>query len=378
MNHSVIEHRANYYYLRLEEDYLAICHGNHCKAAILAILEQWANSKLANKLSLWTYLSYSQWEKSMFFLYKRKAIMKALAELVTDGFIKQRSFIDENNQKSYEYQLDIEVVQKELWILSEKGSPKKDNPPSQKGLPGYPKRDGGSPKKDGGLSQKGHIIDSSQNPLDSDIQSTYVANVPIGNSQANATVQSFEPFLPEDNAVFPQERTRIPSQNTLLEDSSQTDQPTRKGVAAVPRKTRKSPLNDTETAILDTWDTWANIPLDRSNTRNIAKVRYLGKHLTRIDDLALVKAEFDKDSYWSSRCDFPTFVDKFDMMLGRTKKPKGEQKPTQKYTDPQKAEDITPEYAEHIQRENQMALAKIEARKKAKEKQEQQPVTLVR
>ena len=90
-NHSVIEHRANYHYIKLEKDYLAICstgkQSPHCKALILSILEQWTNTKRTKGESDYIYLTLPQWVKYTYLLYARNTVINCLAELREEGLI---------------------------------------------------------------------------------------------------------------------------------------------------------------------------------------------------------------------------------------------------------------------------------------------------
>lgn len=95
--HSIIEHRANYHYIKLEEDYLAICsHGKcspHCKALILSILENWTNTKRDREEGEYIYLTMPQWIKYTYMLYERNIITDCLRELLEEGFIERRQII---------------------------------------------------------------------------------------------------------------------------------------------------------------------------------------------------------------------------------------------------------------------------------------------
>jgi hypothetical protein len=125
-NHSVIEHRANYHYVKLEEDYLAICstgkQSPHCKALILSILEQWMNTKRTRGESDYVYMTIPQWVKYTYLLYARNTVIDCLAELREEGLIERRP-ITMYNQETYEYKLKIDAVQARLRALPTK-SPK--------------------------------------------------------------------------------------------------------------------------------------------------------------------------------------------------------------------------------------------------------------
>jgi hypothetical protein len=120
--HSIIEHRANYYFLKIEEDYLHICKGDHCKAAILAILEHWTNEKKSKGKGLFIYMTYPQWITSMYGLYGRSYIMERLAQLEAEGLIEKRPYRLEGRLDTFEYALNIQAIQNKLRELPEKGS----------------------------------------------------------------------------------------------------------------------------------------------------------------------------------------------------------------------------------------------------------------
>jgi hypothetical protein len=116
---SVIEHRANYYYVMLREEYLAIVNGSHCKALILSVLEEWTNSKKAKGGSLYISMTYPQWCECLYGIYNRNCVIKALSELEAEKLIsKQVQKI--GHLKTYEYLLHIKEVNEKLKELPEK------------------------------------------------------------------------------------------------------------------------------------------------------------------------------------------------------------------------------------------------------------------
>jgi hypothetical protein len=118
--HSVIEHRANYHFIPLQEDYLAICSQGqtspHCKALILSILENWLNTKQESE---YIYLSIPQWIKFTYMLYERNVITECLWELMDQGLIDRRP-IRMFEQNTFEYALCVENVQALIKALPEK------------------------------------------------------------------------------------------------------------------------------------------------------------------------------------------------------------------------------------------------------------------
>jgi hypothetical protein len=138
--HSIIEHRANYFYIRLEDDYLAMYEQINeeiealdlagrqtsgpadCKAMIASVLEHWTNSKrLTAKCEddLYVYLTYDEWEQQLRYRYKRSSIIRCLKEMQMEGewlddqgemqvgTIKAKPYV----QNTYSYLLNVRVVQ---------------------------------------------------------------------------------------------------------------------------------------------------------------------------------------------------------------------------------------------------------------------------
>lgn len=119
-NHSVIEHRSSYHFVKLEEDYLAICsrgeHSPHCKALILAILEHWMNTKHAKGEGDYAYLTMPEWIKHMYMLYERNVIEDCIHELLKEGLIMRRP-IKRHGQKTFEYTLNVDAIHKLIKAL---------------------------------------------------------------------------------------------------------------------------------------------------------------------------------------------------------------------------------------------------------------------
>ncbi len=122
-NHSVIEHRANYYYIKLEEDYIQICSQGkeypHCKAFILAILEHWMDDKRSKGQSEYIYMSYPQWIDAMYGLFRRNHIINCLNELVQEHLIFKRPYRI-GGKDTFEYCLNVPEVQNRLKVLEER------------------------------------------------------------------------------------------------------------------------------------------------------------------------------------------------------------------------------------------------------------------
>lgn len=129
-NHSIIEHRANYHFIKGEEDYLAICsfgeHSPHCKSMILANLEHWMTVKRDADQGEWVYLTLPEWIEQTYEWYARNVIIDCLKELLSEGLIERRA-IKRYDQDTFEYKLNIEAVQGRIRALPEK-APKEIKP----------------------------------------------------------------------------------------------------------------------------------------------------------------------------------------------------------------------------------------------------------
>lgn len=168
--HSIIEHRANYFYLMLEDDYLAMYEHlaevidprkeetgqklsgpSDCKAMIASVLEHWMNSKrLTAKCEedLYVYMTYEEWEQALRYRYKRSTIIQCLKEMEIEGIwvdtegkygeegleyigtIRKLHFV----QNTFQYMLHLPVVQGLLAQLPEQ-SPYEQKPRPSLGRP---------------------------------------------------------------------------------------------------------------------------------------------------------------------------------------------------------------------------------------------------
>ena len=121
-NHSIIEHRACYHFVKAEEDYIAICSSGkcspHCKALILAVLESWANAKGKDT---YVYMSLPQWITATYMFYERNVISDSIQELLDEKLIERQPIV-KFGQKTFEYKLSIKKVQELVKTLPEKES----------------------------------------------------------------------------------------------------------------------------------------------------------------------------------------------------------------------------------------------------------------
>lgn len=122
-NHSIIEHRANYHYVKLEEDYTLLCTFGkqypHCKAFILSVLEHWGNDKVSKGQDLYVYMTYPQWIDAMYGLFRRNTIIASLAELEEEHLILKRP-LRYHGKNTFEYAINASEVQTRLKELPER------------------------------------------------------------------------------------------------------------------------------------------------------------------------------------------------------------------------------------------------------------------
>jgi len=133
MNQSIIEHRANYYYVEFREDFLQIClacaykkpdtakskckASAYCKALILAIMEGWTNHKRGG--DLFVSMSYSQWTLGMYGMFGRNVIIDSLDELLGEGLLSREAH-KVQGKDTYKYLLNHAEVNRRMRELPER------------------------------------------------------------------------------------------------------------------------------------------------------------------------------------------------------------------------------------------------------------------
>ncbi|GCE45335.1 hypothetical protein EI42_03036 [Thermosporothrix hazakensis] len=113
---SVLVHRPDRFFIKLHSDLLELCEGDHCEALILGVLEEWTNSKLDSGKVPYIYMSYPQWQASLYFLYGRSTIMQALRRLEARGLIRKRPY-RLYGKDTYQYWLHVELINARLQEL---------------------------------------------------------------------------------------------------------------------------------------------------------------------------------------------------------------------------------------------------------------------
>src|SRR5688572_27879403 len=124
---SCIEHPAKQSLVIIRQDYIAICNGDDCAAAILNYFEHWTNSKLdeqeqwvrqceiADKTGeqrppapdVWIYASRVQIQSDLLTTYGELNIYIALDWLVDVGFLVSRNNPKHGWDRTKQYQFDV-------------------------------------------------------------------------------------------------------------------------------------------------------------------------------------------------------------------------------------------------------------------------------
>src|ERR1700752_5352991 len=111
-NHSIVEHRAGYHFVRIEEDYLAICANGkcspHCKALILSVPENWMNSKREKREGPYIHFTMQEWIQQTYMLYERNVISDCIQEMLEEKLILRRS-VRRYGQNTFEYPLNLDL-----------------------------------------------------------------------------------------------------------------------------------------------------------------------------------------------------------------------------------------------------------------------------
>lgn len=131
---SVIPHSKNQQLVIIREDYLAICEGDHCAAALLNVFEYWTNVKLANKeqaeidnaianaegveakqsVDLWIYKRVPDLKDELLGLFGESKISAALGILHDHGFIVKRTNPRFKWDKTMQYMVITEAIENSL------------------------------------------------------------------------------------------------------------------------------------------------------------------------------------------------------------------------------------------------------------------------
>lgn len=141
-NQSIIEHKANYYFLSLREDYLQIAlacaykktvsktkngvntnyksqASPHCKALILDILEHWTNDKRSKGEGLYVFMSHPQWVNGMYHMFGRCVIIDSIDELLGEKLIEREPY-KMFGRDSWQYKLNTQEINMRMHSLPDR------------------------------------------------------------------------------------------------------------------------------------------------------------------------------------------------------------------------------------------------------------------
>lgn len=146
---SCISHAANLPMVIIRKDYLDLCNGNSCQAAVLAVMEYWTNIKLAQReqaeitnekestlnepafqdASLWIWKTYEQLVHDLLGVYSRNSVIAAIQTLENRSLIFSRTNPRYKWDRTKQYMLNIDAVQTAISNdpSSKKGRSKADN-----------------------------------------------------------------------------------------------------------------------------------------------------------------------------------------------------------------------------------------------------------
>jgi hypothetical protein len=132
---SIIEHKANMYYVEFREDYLAIClecvykkpvkdgykckASPYCKALILAIMEHWTNDKRGKGQDLYVFMSYPQWIDAMYGMFGRTVVIDSIDELLGERLISREPY-KMFGRDTFKYLLNTKLVNERMKALPDR------------------------------------------------------------------------------------------------------------------------------------------------------------------------------------------------------------------------------------------------------------------
>lgn len=112
----------------IRPEYLEICEGDYCAAAILDLFKRWTASKLKKKADVWIYKSQPELRDDLMGLFGLNKIAAALLKLRDWAYIKHRQNPKNRQDKTLQYQLDNVAVIEMLAFLSGVSDIKTDAP----------------------------------------------------------------------------------------------------------------------------------------------------------------------------------------------------------------------------------------------------------
>lgn len=192
---SVIEHPPEQQLVIIRHDYLVICNGDHCTAAILNVFEHWTNIKrammdqaaaeneLAEKagkprtadIDEWIYMSQPKLQKNeLLGLFGEKKVAAGLAILIEKGYLETRNNPRFTWDRTIQYRLNVQKVIDALYTVKTRDAPRQNAATIPK-TSLTKKKDSSAPKSGAGI----HPPKSRErNPIFDAVQQ-YIFDIPL-------------------------------------------------------------------------------------------------------------------------------------------------------------------------------------------------------
>jgi hypothetical protein len=135
---SCIAHAPSQILIMIREDYLILCDGDHCAAALLNYFEHWHDSKIDEqkqrdieieiaaqrgeviaRSELWVYASTEKIVEDLMALYKKDKVQSAIDWLVEVGFISRRNNPRFGWDRTWQYLFNPDFVNNALLSVTE-------------------------------------------------------------------------------------------------------------------------------------------------------------------------------------------------------------------------------------------------------------------
>ncbi len=288
-NHSIIEHRSSYHFVKIEEDYLAICSNGecspHCKALILAILEHWMNTKRDRGEGSYVYLTIPQWIKHTYMLYERNVITDCLYELMEEGLIERRP-VKIYGQDTFEYTLKVDAIHKRIKKLPSK--PDKETLPNLDSYLEYKARSKEAAKsRRAQKAEREEVVEKSRTPKKVREKSPRVRekSTEVGEKSPRVREKSIQHRFTEINSD-----SNIDSQRESAAGKRSTSTQ-RKGSSLSSSPSQKSfeEISPEAKSILDSWDEIQGYEGPRTE-REIKTAQEMGRLKIAKEDMEAIKA----------------------------------------------------------------------------------------
>ncbi len=114
--------------------------GNHCAAKLIEYFKHWREWKLKNHRTDWVYMPLKRIHEDLMGEHSLHVIRRAIALLEEKGFLRRRNNPSNGQDKTYQYQLQVEAIESMLSerCKSEAEVPKRGNEPSEFNVEQHP------------------------------------------------------------------------------------------------------------------------------------------------------------------------------------------------------------------------------------------------